>query len=137
MCQLVVMRVHISLDDDLGAELDRRVGRRRRSAFIAATVRHALDEEQRWERIEASLRTIADAGHDGTATPPPGCGPSGEVTGTGCADVRDEDYAVQGVTLSQADCLVAAAVTVGACLATGNPRDFPMAELTVEHWPVA
>jgi predicted nucleic acid-binding protein len=47
------------------------------------------------------------------------------------------DFAARGVTLSQADCLVAAAaVGVGARLATGNPKDFPMEELQVEHWPV-
>lgn len=46
------------------------------------------------------------------------------------------DHAARGVTLSQADCLVAAAaLAVSARLATGNPRDFPMPELTVEHWP--
>ena len=46
-------------------------------------------------------------------------------------------YAARGVTLGQADALVAAAaVAVGGRLATGNPRDFPMPELTVEHWPV-
>jgi len=46
------------------------------------------------------------------------------------------DYAARGITLSQADCLVAAsAVTVGARLATGNPNDFPMPDLVVEHWP--
>lgn len=46
-------------------------------------------------------------------------------------------YATQGLTLAQADCLVAAAaVSVGARLATGNPKDFPMPEVTVEHWPV-
>lgn len=46
-------------------------------------------------------------------------------------------FAQQGQTLAQADCLVAAAaLSVGARLATGNPKDFPMAELTVEHWPV-
>ena len=28
-----------------------------------------------------------------------------------------------------------AAVGVGANLATGNPRHFPMVEVTVEHWP--
>lgn len=45
-------------------------------------------------------------------------------------------FAVKGITLSQADCLVAAAaLRVGARLATGNPRDFPMPELVVEHWP--
>ncbi|MBI2168416.1 MAG: PIN domain-containing protein [Actinobacteria bacterium] len=47
------------------------------------------------------------------------------------------EFATRGITLSQADCLVAAAALgVGATLATGNPDDFPMEELTVEHWPV-
>jgi predicted nucleic acid-binding protein len=45
-------------------------------------------------------------------------------------------YADSGVTLHQADCLIAAAaVGVGATLATGNPRHFPMPEVTVEDWP--
>ena len=44
-------------------------------------------------------------------------------------------HAAVGVTLSQADCLIAAAAAgVGARLATGNPRHFPMPELRVEHW---
>ncbi|TMK27176.1 MAG: type II toxin-antitoxin system VapC family toxin [Actinobacteria bacterium] len=47
------------------------------------------------------------------------------------------DYARRGIALSQADCLIAAAaVGVGARLATGNPRHFPMSELDVEDWPV-
>lgn len=47
------------------------------------------------------------------------------------------DDAARGVTLSQADCLVAAAVsTRGATVATGNPRHFPMRGIRVEHWPV-
>jgi predicted nucleic acid-binding protein len=46
-------------------------------------------------------------------------------------------FAASGKTLGQADCLVAAAAAgVGARLATGNPRDFPMAEIEVEHWEV-
>jgi len=46
-------------------------------------------------------------------------------------------FAADGVTLGQADCLIAAAaVGVGARLATGNPRDFPMDELEIEDWPV-
>lgn len=47
------------------------------------------------------------------------------------------EHAAQGITLSQADCLVAAvALTHGATLATGNPRDFPMEGVAVAHWPV-
>jgi predicted nucleic acid-binding protein len=46
-------------------------------------------------------------------------------------------YAERGVTLHQADCLIAAAaVGVGASLATANVDDFPMPELTVDHWPI-
>jgi predicted nucleic acid-binding protein len=47
------------------------------------------------------------------------------------------EYALKGVALSQADCLIAAAaVTIGARLATGNPKHFPMPEVDLEHWPV-
>jgi predicted nucleic acid-binding protein len=46
-------------------------------------------------------------------------------------------FAIQGPTLSQADCLIAAAaLSAGATLATGNPRDFPMSDINLEHWPV-
>jgi predicted nucleic acid-binding protein len=46
------------------------------------------------------------------------------------------EFAARGVTLGQADCLIAAAASaVGARLATGNVKDFPMSELPVEHWP--
>lgn len=47
------------------------------------------------------------------------------------------EYAARGITLSQADCLIAAAALLaGAELATGNPADFPMGEVRVEEWPV-
>lgn len=47
------------------------------------------------------------------------------------------DSAARGVTLWQADCLIAAAAArLQAVLATGNPKDFPMAGLRIEHWPV-
>ena len=40
------------------------------------------------------------------------------------------DFAAQGITLSQADCLIAAcAVGLGARLATGNVKDYPMPQL--------
>lgn len=52
------------------------------------------------------------------------------------AGVWRRAFASRGHTLSQADCLVAAAaMSVGARLATGNPKHFPMQELSVEHWP--
>lgn len=45
-------------------------------------------------------------------------------------------FAERGQTLAQADCLIAAAaLSLGGRLATGNPKDFPMAGLKVEHWP--
>lgn len=47
------------------------------------------------------------------------------------------DHAARGSTLWQADSLIAAATLTNAgCLVTGNPKDFPMTELAVEHWPV-
>lgn len=47
------------------------------------------------------------------------------------------DFAGRGFTLTQADCLIAAAAASSAArLATGNPKDFPMPEVAVEHWPV-
>ena len=63
------MRLHISLDDRLISELDRRAGKGRRSAFIARTVERALDDERRWDEIEASLGTIEDEGHTWDADP--------------------------------------------------------------------
>ncbi len=64
MCYVVAMRVHISLDEALVSQLDQRVGRRRRSAFIAETVRRALDDERRWDEIEAALGAVPDEGHE-------------------------------------------------------------------------
>jgi metal-responsive CopG/Arc/MetJ family transcriptional regulator len=63
------MRLHISLDDDLVAQLDERVGRRRRSTFIGETLRRALEDERRWEDIEAGLGTLSDSGHEWDADP--------------------------------------------------------------------
>lgn len=60
----------------------------------------------------------------------------GVVEGWQAGEWRRE-FARRGRTLAQADCLVAAAaLSLGGRLATGNPKDFPMRELPVEHWPV-
>ena len=52
------MRVHITLDEAEVRRLDARVGARRRSSFIQAAVRRALDDEYRWEQIEAAIGGI-------------------------------------------------------------------------------
>jgi hypothetical protein len=44
---------------------------------------------------------------------------------------------IRTMPASQARRLIAASTQqIGARLATGNPSDFPMDEITVEHWPV-
>ena len=58
------MRLHIALEDDLVAELDRRAGARRRSSFISELIRRGLDDERRWDEIEAALGALPDAGHE-------------------------------------------------------------------------
>lgn len=63
------MRLHISLDDGLVEQLDNRVGKRRRSAFIGETLRRALDEERRWDDIEAGLGALAGREHEWDADP--------------------------------------------------------------------
>lgn len=57
------MRLHISLEEDLVKQLDRRVGARRRSSFIAEAVQQALEDERRRELIESSLGAISASGH--------------------------------------------------------------------------
>ena len=60
----------------------------------------------------------------------------GRAEGAQAGDWR-RDHASSGATLTQADCLIAAAaVAIGVPLATGNPKHFPMRELKVDEWPV-
>lgn len=58
------MRLHIALTDALVAEIDRRAGTRRRSAFIGELIQRRLDNERRWDDIEAALAGLPDTGHD-------------------------------------------------------------------------
>lgn len=63
------------------------------------------------------------------------CAPLGVAEGEQAGRWR-RDMAAGGVTVHQADCLIAAAaVGIGGRLATGNPADFPMPDVIVEHWP--
>jgi len=58
------MRVHITLDDALVRELDRRVGPRRRSAFVASAVERALEDERRWELVWSAVGQVPGEGHE-------------------------------------------------------------------------
>jgi predicted nucleic acid-binding protein len=76
-------------------------------------------EEDSIRRLLDALRTVPLTARDG------------ELAGS-----WRREFAKEGVTLGQADCLIAAAaVSAGANLATGNPKDYPMPGLKVEHWP--
>lgn len=88
--------------------------------------------------VEEVMRGILSGEHDHAATLFAGLliVPLGYAEGSRAGEWRRE-HAALGQTLSEADCLIAAAAfTVGGRLATGNPRDFPMEGITVEHWPV-
>ena len=61
---LKYMRLHILLDDDLVAEIDRRAGERKRSDFIARIVQDAIDDENRWDEIDSGLGVLTDSGHE-------------------------------------------------------------------------
>jgi len=61
--------------------------------------------------------------------------PLGAAEGIRAGTWRRE-FAARGVTLHQADCLIAAAALgAGASIATANVDDFPMVEITVDYWP--
>ena len=50
-------------------ELDKRAGSRRRSAFICELIQRGLDDERRWEEIEAVIGGIEASGHDWDSDP--------------------------------------------------------------------
>lgn len=58
------MRIHIMLDDELVAELERRAGSQGRSAFAAELIARGLEDERRWIETESALGSSPDTGHD-------------------------------------------------------------------------
>ena len=61
--------------------------------------------------------------------------PLGAAEGIRAGTWRRE-FAARGVTLHQADCLIAAAALgASASIATANVNDFPMEEITIDYWP--
>jgi len=57
------MRVHITLEEELVDEIDRRVGPRQRSAYIAEAVRKQIDSDRRWAKIRSAYGSISEDGH--------------------------------------------------------------------------
>ena len=90
----------------------------------------AINVEEVWRGLRPSEEAPADRFLGALR-----CVPLGSREGE-LAGAWRRDFASRGITLSQSDCLVAAAaVSIGARLATGNPKDFPMEDLVIEHWP--
>jgi Arc/MetJ family transcription regulator len=58
------MRVHIELDDELLAEVDKIAGARGRSAFVRAAIETAVRQANRWAALEAAAGSISDHGHE-------------------------------------------------------------------------
>lgn len=90
----------------------------------------AISVEEIWRGLRPNEEPVARRLFNGLRLAPLGL-PEGIRAGT-----WRRQLARKGITVHQADCLIAAAaVGIEANLATANVADFPMAELSVEHWP--
>jgi Arc/MetJ-type ribon-helix-helix transcriptional regulator len=58
------MRVEINLDPKLVREIDRLVGKRKRSAFIVETLRRTLDDERRRKALLDAIGSAPEYGAD-------------------------------------------------------------------------
>lgn len=90
----------------------------------------AISIEEIWRGLQADEERVARRLFNALRTAPLGVA-EGERAGR-----WRRAFSARGVTLHQADCLIAAAaVGIGASVATANVADFPMDELRLEHWP--
>lgn len=91
----------------------------------------AISVEEIWRGIRPGEEDAVRRFFSGVRIAPIGA-PEGERAGT-----WRRMFAAHGITLHQADCLIAAAATsIDASLATANTKDFPMNGLRLEHWPI-
>ena len=115
--------------DDMAVLLDTTVLMRHNYGEVPSVC--AINVEELWRGVRPSEEESLAELMSGLRVVPLGA-PEGRMAGQ-----WRRDFAAIGRTLHQADCLIAAAaVSAGLPLATGNPDDFPMTELRVEHWPV-
>ena len=90
----------------------------------------AISIEEIWRGLRHTEEPVARRLFNGLRV-----APIGAAEGIRAGTWRRE-FADQGMTLHQADCLIAAAALgVGASIATANIDDFPMEEIIVDHWP--
>jgi predicted nucleic acid-binding protein len=90
----------------------------------------AISVEEIWRGLRQPEEPVARRLFDGLRI-----APLGVAEGVRAGTWRRE-FASRGITLHQADCLIAAAaVAIGAGVATANRDDFPMPEVTTDHWP--
>ena len=90
----------------------------------------AISVEEIWRGLRSGEEAVARRLFNGLRL-----APLGLAEGMRAGSWRRE-LAARGTTVHQADCLLAAAaVGISASLATANVADFPMSDLTVEHWP--
>lgn len=58
------MRMHIDLDPELIAEVDRISGLRGRSAFVRLAIETAVEQAKRWELLEQAAGALDSSAHD-------------------------------------------------------------------------
>lgn len=58
------MRMHIVVEDDLVARIDRVAGERGRSGWIVKTIKERIDTEERCAVLLAELGTFSATGHE-------------------------------------------------------------------------
>jgi predicted nucleic acid-binding protein len=125
----VLLDSTVLIDALRGRPAARRVGALRRRGVEPWTC--AISVEEIWRGLRPEEEPIAHRLFTGLRMAPLGLAEGAR------AGAWRRVFAAQGVTLHQADCLVAAAaVSIDANLATANVADFPMDELAVEEWPV-
>lgn len=91
----------------------------------------AISVEEIWRGLRAGEQSIAHRLFQGLRLAPLGVA-EGRRAGT-----WRREFAERGVTLHQADCLIAASASgVEAAIATANVDDFPMTDVAVQHWPI-
>lgn len=90
----------------------------------------AISVEEIWRGLRSGEEPVARRLFNGLRL-----APLGLAEGIRAGSWRRE-FASRGVTIHQADCLIAAAAAgIGAALATANVDDFPMPDISLEHWP--